>query len=152
MASITPLASGRELPDLTMVEFAIMISLMRLGPNPAPLLLETLSEWFGQTVGLSDLKPGLRRLMHQGMVVQDLDGSLRPMPPAASPVATCFAAAIRIVGTEFRRALDKGRSAANRPHPAASARERGPRRESHCQARSYAGRGGRPTQRQGVAL
>ncbi|QNE07767.1 hypothetical protein [Croceicoccus marinus] len=108
MASITPLSSGRGLPDLTMVEFAIMISLMRLGPNPAPLLLETLSEWFGQTVGLSDLKPGLRRLMHQGMLVQDSNGALRPMPPSATPVATCFAAAIRIVGTEFRRALDKG--------------------------------------------
>ena len=108
MASITPLSSGRGLPDLTMVEFAIMISLMRLGPNPAPLLLETLSEWFGQKVGLSDLKPGLRRLMHQGMLVQDPDGRLRPMPPSAPPVATCFAAAIRIVGTEFRRALDKG--------------------------------------------
>ena len=108
MASITPLSSGRGLPDLTMVEFAIMISLLRLGPNPAPILLETLSEWFGQTVGLSDLKPGLRRLMHQGMLVQDPNGSLRPMPPSAAPVATCFAAAIRIVGTEFRRALDKG--------------------------------------------
>lgn len=107
MASITPLASGRGLPDLTVVEFAIMIALLRLGPKPAPLLLETLSEWFGQDVVLSDIQPGIRRLVHQHFLRSEAGGTLRPQALAVSPVATSFSAMIRIVGTEFRRVLDQ---------------------------------------------
>lgn len=107
MASITPLASGRGLPDLSVVEFAIMIALLRLGPKPAPLLLGTLSEWFGQDVTLSDIQPGVRRLVHQHFLRLEAGGTLRPQARSVSPVATSFSAMIRIVGTEFRRALDR---------------------------------------------
>ncbi len=108
MATITPLSSGRGLPDLAVVEFACLIALMRLGPKPPPLLLETLSEWFGQDVRLSDIQPFVRRLIHQKMLAKDRGGSLRPLPEAEPPTAACYSAMLRIVGAEFQRALHKG--------------------------------------------
>ena len=105
METITPLGSGRALPDLTVVEFAIMIALMRLGPQPAPLLLPTLSDWFGFAISLRDIQPAMRRLEHQGYLVTLENGVLRPRSASAEPVALSFTALIRIVGTEFGRVL-----------------------------------------------
>lgn len=107
METITPLSSGRGLPDLTVVEFAIMIALMRLGPQPAPSLLPTLSDRFGYAISLSDIRPALRRLEHQGYLTTLEDGSLRTRRASAEPVALSFTALIRIVGSEFGRALKK---------------------------------------------
>ena len=107
METITPLSSGRALPDLTVVEFAIMIALMRLGPQPAPSLLPTLSDWFGYAISLGDIRPALRRLEHQGYLTTLEDGSLRTRRASAEPVALSFTALIRIVGSEFGRALKK---------------------------------------------
>lgn len=107
METITPLSSGRALPDLTVVEFAIMIALMRLGPQPAPSLLPTLSDWFGYAISLGDVRPALRRLEHQGYLTTLEDGSLRTRRASAEPVALSFTALIRIVGSEFGRALKK---------------------------------------------
>lgn len=107
METITPLSSGRALPDLSVVEFAIMIALMRLGPQPAPLLLPTLSDWFGYAISLTDIRPALRRLEHQGYLTTLEDGSLRTRRSSAEPVALSFTALIRIVGSEFGRALKK---------------------------------------------
>lgn len=107
METITPLSSGRGLPDITVVEFAIMIALMRLGPQPAPSLLPTLSDWFGYAISLSDIRPALRRLEHQGYLTTLEDGSLRTRRASAEPVARSFTALIRIVGSEFGRALKK---------------------------------------------
>ena len=107
MATITPLASGRGLPDLAVAEFAIMIALMRLGPGPAPLLLPLLSDWFGHAVGISDIQPHLRRLMRLGFLVKEVNGTLRPQPTSAQSVSTCFSALIRLVGSQFEQALDQ---------------------------------------------
>ena len=105
METITPLGSGRGLPDVSVAEFAIMIALMRLGPQPAPGLLPTLSDWFGHSLSLSDIRPALRRLEHQGYIVAQDDGLLQMKAAAAEPVSLSFMALIRIVGTEFGRAL-----------------------------------------------
>lgn len=107
METITPLSSGRALPDLSVVEFAIMIALMRLGPQPAPSLLPMLSDWFGYAISLGDIRPALRRLEHQGYLTTLEDGSLRTRRASAEPVALSFTALIRIVGSEFGRALKK---------------------------------------------
>ena len=84
-----------------------MIALMRLGPQPAPLLLPTLSDWFGYAISLTDIRPALRRLEHQGYLTTLEDGSLRTRRSSAEPVALSFTALIRIVGSEFGRALKK---------------------------------------------
>jgi hypothetical protein len=107
METVTPLSSGRALPDLSVVEFAIMIALMRLGPQPAPILLPTLSDWFGFAISLGHIRPSLRRLEHQGYLTTLEDGTLRPRRAASEPVALSFTAVIRIVGSEFNRALKK---------------------------------------------
>jgi hypothetical protein len=107
METVTPLSSGRALPDLSVVEFAIMIALMRLGPQPAPILLPTLSDWFGFAISLGHIRPALRRLEHQGYLTTLEDGTLRPRRAASEPVALSFTALIRIVGSEFGRALKK---------------------------------------------
>lgn len=107
METVTPLSSGRALPDLSVVEFAIMIALMRLGPQPAPILLPTLSDWFGFAISLGHIRPSLRRLEHQGYLTTLEDGTLRPRRAASEPVALSFTALIRIVGSEFNRALKK---------------------------------------------
>ncbi|PKP96925.1 MAG: hypothetical protein CVT76_05655 [Alphaproteobacteria bacterium HGW-Alphaproteobacteria-15] len=107
METITPLSSGRALPDLSVVEFAIMIALMRLGPQPAPALLPTLSDWFGFAISLSAIRPSVRRLEHLGYLTTLEDGTLRTRRASAEPVALSFTALIRIVGSEFGRALKK---------------------------------------------
>ena len=107
MAAITPLASGRGLPDLAVAEFAIMVALMRLGPSPAPVLLPLLSDWFGHAVGLDDIEPFLRRLMRLGFVVKEADSTLQPQRRSAQSVSACFAALIRLVGSQFEHALEQ---------------------------------------------
>ena len=107
METVTPLSSGRALPDLSVVEFAIMIALMRLGPQPAPILLPTLSDWFGFAISLGHIRPALRRLEHQGYLTTLEDGTLRLRRAASEPVAVSFTALIRILGSEFGRALKK---------------------------------------------
>lgn len=107
METVTPLSRGRALPDLSVVEFAIMIALMRLGPQPAPVLLPTLSDWFGFAISLGHIRPSLRRLEHQGYLTTLEDGTLRPRRAASESVALSFTALIRIVGSEFNRALKK---------------------------------------------
>jgi hypothetical protein len=70
-------------------------------------LLPTLSDWFGYAISLSDIRPELRRLEHQGYLTMLEDGSLRTRRASAEPVALSFTALIRIVGSEFGRALKK---------------------------------------------
>ena len=107
METVTPLSSGRALPYLSVVEFAIIIALMRLGPQPAPVLLPTLSDWFGFAISLGHIRPALRRLEHQGCLTTLEDGTLRLRRAASEPVAVSFTALIRILGSEFGRALKK---------------------------------------------
>lgn len=105
METVAPLGRGRALPDLSVVEFAIMMVLLRLGPQPAPALLPTLSDWFGYALSLRDIRSALRRLEHQGYVMRLDDGALRPRGASAKPVSQSLTALIRIIGTEFCRVL-----------------------------------------------
>ena len=107
MSTTTPLSCGRGLPDLSVVEFCVMIALMRLGPQPAPALLPTVSDWFGWTVSLSDIEPAVRRLIHQQLLLKGPHGTLRARPAATTPVSNCLTALVRLVGTEIERALKK---------------------------------------------
>ena len=105
MPQISPPSGGRGLPDLTVVEFCVMIALMRLGPQPAPALIPTLSDWFGFSISLSDIEPAVRRLIHQQLLLKQAHGTLLARSAATAPVSNCFAALVRLVGTEFERAL-----------------------------------------------
>lgn len=105
MSTTTPLADGRGLPDLSVVEFCVMIALMRLGPQAAPALLPTISDWFGYSASLSDIEPAIRRLIHQECLLKEPHGRLRPRSGATTPVSNCFTALIRLVGAEFERTL-----------------------------------------------
>ncbi len=107
MNPLTPLPSGRGLPDLSVVEFAIMIALVRFGPQHPPSLLPTLSEWFGRAISLGHIRPALRRLEHQGYLTTLEGGSLSMRRASAEPVALSLTALIRIVGSEFGRVLKR---------------------------------------------
>ena len=59
MADVVRYDQRRKLTDLSVVEFAILTALCRVGPHPAPFLLPTLGEWFGETLGLTDIEPAI---------------------------------------------------------------------------------------------
>ena len=105
MEPVLSLAGERGLPDLTVVEFAVLIALLQLGPSTLVQLRATVADWFGQELTPLALSPAVRRLRHQGMLIEHADGRLQTVAHAGPPVAACFAAAIRITGTEFRRLL-----------------------------------------------
>ncbi|MCP8892915.1 hypothetical protein [Sphingomonas faeni] len=66
MADVVRYDQRRKLTDLSVVEFAVLTALCRVGPHPAPFLLPTLGEWFGITLGLDDIQPAIGRLSRVG--------------------------------------------------------------------------------------
>jgi len=57
MADVVRYDQRRKLTDLSVVEFAVLTALCRIGPHPAPFLLPTLGEWFGITLGWTTSSP-----------------------------------------------------------------------------------------------
>ena len=106
MPKITSFDQARTTPDLSVMEFAILIALLRHGPVPAPIILPTLSDWLNTELGLSDIQPQIRRLLHNGMVTEP-DGVLTPHKKSLEPVSMLYQLVIRMIGTEFSRVLSK---------------------------------------------
>ena len=106
MAAITSFDAERACPDMTVMEFAIMIALLRHGPVPAPIILPTLSQWLNMELGLSDIQPQIRRLIHNGLL-KEPGGVLTPRRKSLEPVSTLYQLVIRMIGNEFSRVLSK---------------------------------------------
>lgn len=105
MDEILPFGSARMLPDLTVVEFVLLMALSRLGPSPAPVLVQALTKYFALPVGLSDIQPALRRLRQQQLVTDEVGGLPLASHGAARPVSLCYAATIRLIGEDCRVTL-----------------------------------------------
>ncbi len=99
MTGATFINQARGLTDLTIVELAIMIAVLRHGPVPAAIILPALSEWFGKCIGMSDIQPGIRRLIHTGFLHDD-SGTLHPERKAQESVVTLYAMFVRMIGSD----------------------------------------------------
>ena len=63
MSDVAPFDRHRRFTDMSVMEFALLIALMRAGPHPLAFLLPTLDAWFDCKLGVSDLEPTAGRLM-----------------------------------------------------------------------------------------
>lgn len=90
----------RKLTDLSVVEFAVLTALCRVGPHPAPFLLPTLGEWFGITLGLDDIQPAIGRLSRVGYLTHT-GGMLTPDISARDAVTTLYGMLYRILGYDL---------------------------------------------------
>jgi hypothetical protein len=104
MADVVRYDQRRKLTDLSVVEFAILTALCRVGPHPAPFLLPTLGEWFGETLGLTDIEPAIRRLARVGYLAHTGD-LLVPDVSAKDAVTTLYAMLYRILGYDLIRLI-----------------------------------------------
>ena len=101
MPSILSFDSGRALTDMTVVELAIMLALLRHGPAPAPIILPMLADWFGKPeLGVSDLRPFIARLIRAGHV-RDESGTLVPEMKARETVTGLYGTLFRILGSDI---------------------------------------------------
>lgn len=104
MADLVRYDRQRKLTDLTVVEFAILTALCRVGPHPAPFILPTLGEWFGETLGLSDIEPAIGRLGRIGYLTRAGD-ILVPDVSARDATTTLYGMLYRILGHDLVRLI-----------------------------------------------
>ncbi len=95
--SVVPIR-GTSLPGMTVVELAIIIALLRLGPSPIGAVAPVLSGWFAVAVRPEDLASSVRRMLGQGWLAEDGAGCLRPAPAALAPTQLLYAGFIRMLG------------------------------------------------------
>lgn len=104
MTDVVRLDQRRKLTDLSVVEFAILTALCRVGPHPAPFLLPILGEWFGITLGLNDIEPALGRLARVGYL-SHAGGMLAADVTARDAVTTLYGMLYRILGHDLVRLI-----------------------------------------------
>ncbi|MDQ2764700.1 MAG: hypothetical protein M3Y22_14865 [Pseudomonadota bacterium] len=104
MDGVPPFDRERPLPDLSVVEFAIMLALLRHGPVAAPIILPTLSEWFAAPLGLSHIEPKVTRLIRAGYV-RDERGLLFADQKARDTVVSLYVTLFRILGGDITKML-----------------------------------------------
>lgn len=95
--SVVPIREA-GLPAMTVVELAIIIALLRLGPSPIGAVAPVLAEWFAAAARPADLASSVRRMLGQGWLAEDGDGCLRPAPAALAPTQLLYAGFIRMLG------------------------------------------------------
>lgn len=96
MASVTHIGGGR-LPDMTVVEVAVVVALLRRGPSRIDALAPVLAEWFATPVAFSDLTPSVRRMFGRGWLAEARDGRLSPGLLALQPTQRLYAGFIRML-------------------------------------------------------
>ncbi len=95
------------LPDMSVVEIAIIVALLRRGPAPADALAPMLSDWFAQPVRSPDLAPSVGRMTGRGWLARRGD-RLEPTPAAYAPTQLLYAGFIRLLGRDGDAPGDDG--------------------------------------------
>lgn len=102
-----PIRPG-SLPDMSVVEVAIIVALLRRGPAPADALAPMLSDWFARPVRSPDLAESIGRMTRRGWLLLGGGGRLEPTPGAYVPTQLLFAGFIRLLGRDDDAPGDDG--------------------------------------------
>jgi hypothetical protein len=95
--SVVPIREA-GLPAMTVVELAVIIALLRLGPSSIGAVAPVLAQWFAVAARPEDLSASVRRMLGQGWLAEGSDGCLRPAPAALAPTQLLYAGFIRMLG------------------------------------------------------
>ena len=92
---------GEGLPDMTVVELAIIVALLRRGlPTAIEDLAPVLSQWFACPVNPAQLAGPIRRMAREGWLAEGPIG-LMPDRGALEPMKLLYGGFIRMFGEEL---------------------------------------------------
>ena len=87
------------LPDMTVVELAIVIALLRDPPGTLASIAPILADWFRRPVSPAQLLQPSQRMLRLGWIESNADGTLIPGQAAFEPTAWFYAGFIRMLGS-----------------------------------------------------
>lgn len=96
-----------SLPDMSVVEIAIIVALLRRGPAPVDALAPMLADWFAQPVRSPDIAPSVGRMTGRGWLARRGE-RLEPTPAAYAPTQLLYAGFIRLLGRDTDASSDDG--------------------------------------------
>lgn len=102
MSDVAPFDRHRRFTDMSVMEFALLIALMRAGPHPLTFLLPTLDAWFDCKLGVSDLEPTAGRLVRANYVMRRGD-TLYPRRHTAGIVMGLYGSLFRILADDVTK-------------------------------------------------
>ena len=102
MSDVAPFDRHRRFTDMWVMEFALLIALMRAGPHPLAFLLPTLDAWFDCKLGVSDLEPTAGRLVRANYVLRRGD-TLYPRRHTARIVMGLYGSLFRILADDVTK-------------------------------------------------
>ncbi|NNG58568.1 hypothetical protein [Sphingomonas paucimobilis] len=102
MSDVAPFDRHRRFTDMSVMEFALLIALMRAGPHPLAFLLPTLDAWFDCKLGVSDLEPTAGRLVRANYVLRRGD-TLYPRRHTARIVMGLYGSLFRILADDVTK-------------------------------------------------
>ena len=84
------------IPDLTAIEFALLIAAHRSPGISAGKACARVGGWFCAPLELAEVRRAVRRLAHRGLIEEEGD-SLRPSPAALEPATRMLGGMIRLI-------------------------------------------------------
>ena len=104
MSDVAPFDRHRRFTDMSVMEFALLIALMRVGPHPLTFLLPTLDAWFDCKLGVSDLEPTAGRLVRANYVLRRGD-TLYPRRHTAGIVMGLYGSLFRVLADDMTKLI-----------------------------------------------
>lgn len=104
MSSVAPFDRHRRFTDLSVMEFALLIAVLRAGPHPLTFLLPTLDAWFDTKLTVADLEATAGRLVRANYVLRRGD-TLYPRRHTAGIVMGLYGSLFRILADDVTRLI-----------------------------------------------
>lgn len=105
MNDVAPFDRHRRFTDLSVMEFALLIVLLRVGPHPLTFLLPTLDGWFDCKLTVADLEPTVGRLVRADYVLRRGD-TLYPRRHTQAIVIALYGSLFRILGDDMMKMIN----------------------------------------------
>lgn len=102
MSDVAPFDRHRRFPDMSVMEFALLIALMRAGPHPLAILLPTLDAWFDSKLAVADLEPTAGRLVRANYVLRRGD-TLYPRRHTAGIVMGVYGSLFQVLADDVTK-------------------------------------------------
>jgi hypothetical protein len=103
-AGSLPYTAPGDLPDMTVIELAIITALLRKGPGTVAVIAPLLSEWFKIPIDPSQLAGPINRMVAMHWLVVGPESFLMPAPAALEPTTLLYPGFIRMFGDSLEPA------------------------------------------------
>lgn len=93
-----------ELPDMTVIELAILTALLRKGPGKVAVIAPLLSEWFQVPIDPRQLAGPIQRMVEKHWLIVGPESFLMAAPAAKEPTVLLYPGFIRMFGDSLEPA------------------------------------------------